>query len=282
MTYCDGTQTYRNIELRLVDKLRNNNISDENIKEIIRQISVVAIGTMVNTSDLLATVVTFVDVNDNEISNEQTMLYKNMLAERQQKSLFGVIRNSNNIIYLYEGTGKHTLKEYFEDRNIVKHAACSVISRIIENAILNAKQNELTSLSLEELIEKLKVYGVETETSISLIEKLDQTISYDNSAKYTLEEIRLRQQLDRTYKEIQKTKMRLESSERELQRKNDAITSVIEEIKKYSSDITFYQILVSAGLWQAPMGIDVFQEQSDRTIREMYERTIEKNENHKK
>jgi len=280
MTYCDGTQTYKNIELRLIDKLKNNNISDENIKEIIRQISVVAIGTMVNTSDLLATIVTFVDVNDTEISTEQTVLYKNMLAERQQRSLFGVVRNSNNILYVYDGTGKHSLKEYFEDRTIVKPAVCSVVSRIIENAILNTNQNELISLSLEELIEKLKIYGIETET-ILLMEKLDQTISYDNSPKYTLEEIRLRQQLDRTYKELQKTKMRLESSERELQRKNDAISSVIEKVRKYSSDITFYQILVSAGLWQAPMGTDVFQEDSDRAIREIYDSTILNDENNR-
>lgn len=285
MTYCDGTQTYKNIEQRLIGKLKNCSISDENIKEIIRQISVIAIGTMVDTSDLMATVVTFVDVNDVEISTEQTILYKNILAERQQKSLFGVVRNSNNIMYVYEGTGKHSLKEYFEDRTIVKPAICSVISRIIENTILNTKQKGLISLSLGELIEKLKMYGVETETSISLMEKLDRTISYDNSPKYSLGEIKLRQQLDSSYKDLLKTKKQLEDSERELQRKNIAISSVIDEIRKYSSDITFYQILVSARLWQAPIGIDVFQKDSDRMIRELYESTIvntENNNNYKK
>ncbi len=60
MTYCDGTLTYSNIERRLETKLKNDGYSERNIKDILSQISLVAIGTMVDTSDLKATTASFI------------------------------------------------------------------------------------------------------------------------------------------------------------------------------------------------------------------------------
>ena len=45
---------------------------------------------------------------------------------------------------------------------------------------------------------------------------------------------------------------------------------IIEGIKQYSSDTSFYQILVSAKMWQSPAGRDVFQEKSDKLIRQEF------------
>ena len=54
-----------------------------------------------------------------------------------------------NILYIYEGSGNHELKEYFKDDKIVKPAISSVISFHLENFIsLAAPETMLTFIDL--------------------------------------------------------------------------------------------------------------------------------------
>ena len=80
----------------------------------------------------------------------------------------------------------------------------------------------------------------------------------------------IRHELDISYAEIQKTRLQLERAEHERKKKDDALNLIIEGIKQYSSDTAFYQILVSAKMWQSPAGRDVFQEKSDKLIRQEF------------
>ena len=68
--------------------------------------------------------------------------------------------------------------------------------------------------------------------------------------------------------------MQLERAEQESKKKDDALNLLIEGIKQYSSDTTFYQILASAKMWQLPSGRDVFQEKSDKLIRQEYNQLL--------
>ena len=159
MTYCDGTLTYSNIEKRLEAKLQNDGYSESDIKDILSQISLVAIGTMVDTSDLKATTASFVDVNDSEIYTGRSNGYKKLLHEKQLKSIYGHLGNSNNVLYIFEGSGNHSLKEYFLDNNIVKPAISSVLSKFLQNSIDNEYNNGLVSISSGETLEQLSIYG---------------------------------------------------------------------------------------------------------------------------
>lgn len=273
MTYCDGTLTYANIEKRLVNKLQNDGYSESDIRDILSQIALVAIGTMVDTSDLKATTASFIDVNDIEIYNERTDGYRRLLDSRQRKSIYGRLKN-NNVLYIFEGSGNHSLKEYFLDSNVAKPALSSVLSEFLQNSISNEHNNSLASISSDDILKQLNVYGDERKSPLELLRMLDDTLSYGGAARYTSEEARLRRELDMSYVEMQKTRTKLDRVQKEKDKKELDLKSVIEGIRKYSSDTAFYQILVSAKMWQAPAGRDVFEEQSDRVIREIYNQLL--------
>lgn len=274
MTYCDGTLTYSNIEKRLEAKLQNDGYSENDIKDILSQISLVAIGTMVDTSDLKATTASFVDVNDSEIYTERSIGYKQLLHEKQLKSIYGHLGNSNNVLYIFEGSGNHSLKEYFLDNNMVKPAISSVLSKFLQSSIDNEYNDGLISISSGETLEQLSIYGDETKSPMSLLRDLDDTLNYGGAIKYTPEEAIMRQELDISYAEIRKTRMQKENEEQERKKKDEALNLIIEGIKQYCSDTAFYQILVSAKMWQPPSGRDIFQEKSDKLIREEYNQSL--------
>lgn len=270
MTYCDGTFTYANIEKRLREKLQNDGYLESDIDEILSQISLVAIGTMVDTHNLKATTASFIDVNDSEIYTENTNEYRRMLYEKQLRSLYGSLGNSNNVLYVFEGSGNHSLKEYFLDNNLVKPAISGVLTSFLQNSIENERTDSLKKISSVDALEPLSMYGDETKSPLSLLRALDESLSYDGATKYSLEEARIRSELDASYAEIQETRRQLEMAESARKRKEDALNLVVKGIRQYSSDTTFYQVLVSAKMWQAPSGRDVFEEQSDKEIRQAY------------
>lgn len=273
MTYCDGTLTYANIEKRLETKLQNDGYSESDIRDILSQIALVAIGTMVDTSDLKATTASFIDVNDIEIHSERTNGYRRLLDNKQRKSIYGRLRN-NNILYIFDGSGNHSLKEYFLDSNVAKPALSSVLSEFLQNSISNEHNNTLVGISTDNILKQLNIYGDERKSPLELLRVLDGELSYNGAIRYTGEEARLRHELDMSYVEMQKTKAKLDRVQNEKDKKESDLKSVIEGIRKYSSDTAFYQILVSAKMWQAPTGRDVFEEQSDRAIREIYNQLL--------
>lgn len=272
MSYCDGTMTYKKIEKRLIDKLLSAGFIDSEVRDIVSQISLTAIGTMVDTSDLVCTSATFVDVNDMEIYNQMSDVYKNMLNENRRKCIYGPIAGSQSVLCVYDGSGNHSLKEYFVNGNVVKPAICGVISSFIENSIKNEYSDDLIKISSSGCLDILRVYADEKVDSKCLMDKLYSSVNYGDVSKYTLEEASIRRQLDLSYKELQKSRKMAELYENDAKRKDTAINSIVQNIKKYSSDVAFYQILVSAGVWQLPKNMgDIFDKESDREIRTKYE-----------
>lgn len=269
MTYCDGTITYEKIEEKIEEKLKNNGFSQDDIDFILSQISLVAIGTMIDTSNFKATTVTFIDVNDDEIYNNLTNYYKKMLQDRNKKSIYGTL-NKNNILYVYEGTGNHKLKEYLLNDRIVKPAICGILSHFLENSIENEKTSKLIAISKNFTLNQLMTYANELIPTDELLKMLDSKLSYDNSPKYTKKEAKIRYELDMSYRELKRTKEELKQTETYLKTKEKQISDIISGIRKYSSETAFYQILVSSGVWQKPEERAIFEETSDKTIREYY------------
>lgn len=273
MTYCDGTKTYKNIEFLLEKRLIENGYLQVDIDSILAQLSVVSIGTAVDTSAIKATSVCFIDLKDNEISTDRTTNYANILKQNQQDSIFGSLGSKQNILYFYNGSGNHSLKEYLSDGVKVKPALCSVISYIVANSIRNNNTDELISVSSSELIDVLKAFGGDKYITDELLVKLDDNIDYMNAPRYTNDELALRMELDQLYKEHLKTKYRLERKERDLDEIKIKLEKVDEAVRKYSSDATYLQIFCDSGLYQAPIGVDPFEIKSDREIREEHEKS---------
>lgn len=245
MTYCDGTETYCKVENRLVSKFKSDGFSSEDIESIISQISLTAIGTMIDTSSLMATSISFVDVNDNEISTDRTDNYKESIQSRNRKGIYGTLGRNNNIIYIYNGNGVHDLKEYFKDDTIVKPVIAGAMAYFLEMSLSNS------NLEVNELLSKLNMYTDETKKSSELLSMLDNSLNYGTS-KYNEAEIGLRKELDVTCKrlyDIEKNNIRLQ---RENNNFRQTINSVVSNVRDNCTENTSYMILVPSGLWQAP------------------------------
>lgn len=270
MTYCDGTYTYCKIEERIIQKLISNGFSEKDVDDIVSQISLTALGTMVDTSSLKANTIAFIDANDSEISNDVTETYKKEMQKRSVKSIYGTYPNTNNVIYVYNGSGKHDLNEYFKEGSMVKPVISGVLTSYLENSVNNTQSQTLISLSQSEKIARINKYSDQRISPSALLEELDSSLSYGKTPKYTIEEATLRQELDNCYRKIRKLQeetVRVAKYNTILEEKNKQIIS---GIKTNCSDTTFYKILVPSGMWQLPIGVDISNQKSDREIIEEF------------
>lgn len=266
MTYCDGTYTYCKIEERIIQKLISNGFSEKDVNDIVSQISLTALGTMVDTSSLKANTIAFIDANDSEISNNVTEMYKEEMQKRGVKSLYGTYPNTDNVIYVYNGSGKHDLTEYFERDNMIKPVISGVLTDYLENSANNAKSQTLIPLLQSRKIAKINKYSDQRISPSALLEELDSSLSYGETPKYTLEEIPLRQELDECYRKIRKLQEEVVKVAKYNSSLEEKTKQIISSIKTHCSDTTFYKILVPLGMWQLPIGLDISNEKSDRVI----------------
>ncbi len=259
MTYCDGTITYKKIEDELIRHLSIDGLSKEDIKTIISNIHLVSIGTMVDTNDFECSNISLIDVNDREIWNDFIFDTKENMENNNEDYVYGKYNNQKSGYYFYNGTGRHNLLEYFRDGVLVKPVLYYIIGKVLDTSIKNEK------LTIDEIINLLNNF-VKKGSQEELLNIIDNSINYGDAPKYSSDELNLRLELDELYssykKEVMEKKMLQKENEKNIQDKN----RMIDAIKNYSSDITFYQILVGCGLWQTD--INPYDFPSDREIRE--------------
>ena len=265
MTYCDGTLTYKKIEEELEKKFKNDALSQDVIDSILSQISLVAIGTMIDISDFKATTA-FVDVNDTEISTDMTNRYKKMLQDKGCQSIYGTLKK--NVLYIYNGTGNHSLKEYFLSDRIVKPALCSVLSHFLEISIESQRQGSLIGISASNSLSQLAKYTKKM-ASRELLALLDRNVNYA-SPKYNTEEASMRHELDLLCKRVREQETQLRTFQEREENMQQQIAKIIEGLKEYSSQETMSQILTFSGLYQPSLKANPFQELSDKSVRELY------------
>lgn len=273
--FCDGTLTYKNIEKYLKEKLNYLKLDSETIMKIVNQIAVVSLATIVQTENFNATTVTFIDINDNEILTERIKSYRLLLEKKQQKSLYGTAKNNTSTLFISQGEGKHALKSYLKNDQILKPSISSIVSMVLENSIANNQSDELIPITKEEIQKNLKKYSDDTKPVLDLLKELDDSISYNGAPKFTKEEANRIIYIEKLFKENKELKDKLAELEKRDNDKDKRISSLVGKIKKYCSDITFYQILISSGLWQSTVKDDVFKEKTDRQIRSEYTRILE-------
>ena len=249
MTYCNGTMTYKRIEKYLEKKLVESGFLLVDIDSILNQLSCVSIGTTENTSNIKATSACFIDLNDDEIHNDRTDHYSNVLSQNQRDSIFGLLGDNQNILYFYNGSGNHSLKEYLSDRALVKPALCSVISFLLSNSISNSNSNDFTPISNSDISSVLGSYTNGNENISELLTKIDNNINYSNAPKYSDGELLLRKELDELYRDYLKTKYRAERKENELNEIKEKVNAIVDQ---YIDDYSVMRILDEVGLYQIP------------------------------
>ena len=270
LTYCDGTFTYRQIESRLQEKLLEDGLTESEVDEILSEVKLVAIGTMVETLDLKCQSVKVVDVNDEEIATNTTSKVKAKLDENNDEALIAASRKRPNAGFcLYKGTGNHNLKEYYRNGVLVKAGLAYIVSQFIESSI---KGKPFRSV---EIMPKLSYYCDHTREHEALMHELDESIDYGDVPRYSEEEAILRHQMDELCTELAQTRSSLERTSESVSRLQESNSQIIDGIRKYSSEMTFYQIMCGAGLWQAPTGVNPYEHPSDRDVRAQAEQVEE-------
>lgn len=210
MTYCDGTFTYAGIEKKIKEKLQVLSMEDKQIGEVLRCFFLVALGTDFPTNNLCGSTVTFVDVEDKTIRTPKIEKLKELIQNHQMHIGYGTLKNKNNLLVFFTGSGLHDVKKYLSSENIAKPAICAVTSSFLEDSI-NGKIP-----SSEEILDTLGTYATERESTKSLLDKLDDNLSYSSTPRYTHEEAALRKELDSLFKE--ETKVQNEENQSRFKR----------------------------------------------------------------
>lgn len=267
-TYCEGAFTYKCAEERLEVLLKRAGIDDDDINAILSQISLVALESVVETGTLHATSVSFVDVNDIEIESEKTDSYRDLLLSQKRKAIYSPLGATNGVLYIYNGTGIHNVKKFFQDEEcIAKPAVCSVVSMFLENSLENEIGGDFFPIEVPQIISRLNRFSDEALSSRNLLIKLDDALSYAGAPRYTNESAEVKMELDSVYKLLRKTNEMFIRTLNEKKGQEIRLNSVIRGIDEFSSNTTFEQILTYAHMWQPKEGKEVLSSPSDKQIR---------------
>lgn len=262
LTYCTGADTYKGAEDRLEVLLERDGYSDEEIHEILSQVSLVAMESMLETAEMHATSISFVDVNDSRMECQKVISYRELLDQENRRILFSPLGNSNSVLYIYKGNGVHRIKHFFADNeNIAKPSLCAIVSMLLECS-LNGEEVDRTMI-----MNRLNEYTNEDVSVSELLDRLDEELSYNNAPRYTKDEGNIKLELDAAYKILRKTNEMFINTLEEKQGQDIRLRNVVRGLYEFSSDVTFQQVLTYARMWYIKEGNELLSIPSDRQVR---------------
>ncbi len=180
--YCNAAEVYVQIEKRLKERLLTDGLSENDIKRILSQISLVCIATEIDVSNVYATTAIFKDANDKDVYDYISKVGEKRMNYNNRMSTLGNLRtDGNGVAYVFYGDGEHNLKSYFNDNNIVKSSLCATVSRLVENSLKNEKSKDFIPISSKTLIPIILRYNAEFENNDILLNRLDNSLDYEAS-----------------------------------------------------------------------------------------------------
>lgn len=254
LSYSNGFETYHEIEASIKNMLSDDGLSQEQILEVLSQMSLTAIGAKIDNRQLATSTVYFIDVNDN-VSTSKNGSFKNLLVSKGQNSLYGSFQK--NILYIFNGTGNHDLSNYLSNSTLSRGGLSTTLSYFLSNSTRG-----FLPISSNGVSAALADSHDEVKTSDEVIRGLDGKLFYNGAHKYTDEELRLRNELDLACVRLMEN---FNNSSF-----NGKINSILEEVKKRCSDSTYYQILSTIGMMD-DVDKSILARKSDREIIEAIE-----------
>lgn len=175
MTYCDGIHVYKDFEVSLVKELQKLGYTNDEIKEIFKELSLIAVETMQDTSTCLATSFQLVDTQDTEIWEIGTKTLIDGL-EKQNTNHDFIRTGIHNGIYYYNGNGNHSIKAFFENGNL----ANSVISIIVSQSLTRSidKSTEFSFELIQKVINSMIKHYNLGYSSQAILNDIDSCINY--------------------------------------------------------------------------------------------------------
>ena len=215
-TYCNATNIYVELEKRLIEKLKKDGYSIEEINEIIKEIKVISIASEIDVSKLKATSISFKDVNDIDVFDRVSNIASKKLEKLNREAVIDKL-GENAIIFAFSGTGEHSIKEYLIDGCIAKPALCACTSKIVDSSIKDK------SLSVKDLLQTAFKYDGEFDKDNTYLDIIDKNVDYNGARRISIEEHNALCKLDKVCKKLYSTRKYLLAKEQELQRENNII-----------------------------------------------------------
>ena len=170
--YCDATRTYVQMENELKVRLASDGYSEEEIKDIISQISVVSIASEVDLSSVSATTFLFKDINDREVYDKTSKRCSKKIISLNRETIVDQI-NETVRAFAFNGSGEHSLREYLKDGSVAKPSLCALVSYLVENSIKNSNSNELIPINSRLLTSLVLKFDAEFMDEKELLDDLD-------------------------------------------------------------------------------------------------------------
>lgn len=266
LAYGDAGYTYQDCEKRL-EYLLQEDFSEGAINEILSQICLVVLQSEVQTGELYATSVAFRDINDLKLENSNTSNYKEVLEAQGMSSMYSPLGKSHSIFYIYQGSGVHGIHEFFDDSSLAKPMVSAVTTLFLENSLVNYLDKNYHPITISDVMDRLDEYTNPDLTVDELLDRLDQSLSYQNAPRYTEEMADLRLELDAIYRLVRRTNNKFIRMLEQKKGLETRLQSVIHGMDHFSSSVTFEQILTSANMWQPREGKNILNIPSDKEIR---------------
>lgn len=151
MSYCNGVNVIKDIEEILRNRMIELGYTNEQINDIVAQMCVCAISTDQLYGKEVATYISVRDINDEQLAN-----YSERAKEQvRQDGGVGIYQiNDNEVMYLVDGNGQHSLDKYVQDDTSLSIGIASVLNRAVRNSMLNSQnQSGFKPITTEELLE---------------------------------------------------------------------------------------------------------------------------------
>lgn len=255
LTYCNGTETYLEAEKQTKKRMEELGYSQEEQNNILSQISVVAIATMSDVSEINASCTTFIDVNDSEIWTPLIESLQERLEDGQKKIDQLPISLTSKICY-FNGSGTHSIKEYLLDSSLAKAPICISIICSLNNSLHNKKQTEKHPYQQDNMFfnTTLHYYNKMKISPEEIIKRLDKSVEYEGVTPKSQEVIELLNHQD----SLCKTMYYLQQENEYLRKKEKITSDKLDSLVSTMSDTlpkdTYYDILVKGIGFQIPAG----------------------------
>lgn len=271
MSYCNGTQRAVDIISNLREKMEKRGYSNEEINSIVSQISLITLSTEISYIQTGATCVDFHDTKDTEVNNgDYTWISEldekigNIEKDEQRiEECFEISSKRNSGMYCIEGTGAHTVHQFHTEGTAMPVCLSKIVHNMLENSILNARENEFTPLTIKELTDgcsEIFQKANEGKTLEELREDLYKNMKYTGGMKLTNRECKLLDELDNTYDLAYKQEDESKRDKKIIDGLNEKNARIMEAVQESSTEETYKKVLLAQG-WQ-------FDKEEEKQIKE--------------
>ena len=270
--FCDGTIKYIEAERKLKELLALDGYNDEEIRDILSQISVVSIASDAKIADLYATTFLFKDVNDQEVYDKTSRVCANKLPVNRNTVIHQL---SNTVrVFAFNGTGEHSLREYLKDNSYAKPSLCAVVSYLVENSIINSKSDELVPINGRLLSSRALKFNSDFDSIDESLDNLDVSLDYDGTSRYTKGEHAILLELDKVCKKYAASKKTTERQEGKIKDLEDNVQTLISGIRENCSKVAFANIVVKNKMYNpSKRDLEILSQQlpTDKEVRQMWD-----------